>query len=436
VSPKGGLSRELQEAKKIHGQGDLARARASYRAILEKEPDQTEALHFLGIALHQMGEWGEANPKLAQSLMEQPGNAEWWNNYGNVLTQRNQLKDAEDAFKRVVSLKPNSADSWCNLGSVRQRREAFSEAEEAYREALKINPRMEVALKLLGGMLQQQNRTMEGARLIAQALVSGSDPDATPLGIAKAWIILDRPDKAAEIYAKLMMQHPDDPVPAFLHAACTGINVPQECSRGYIAATFDNYAPNFDAGQVKLSYRGPEMLGELLAEIPLPPLPLDILDLGCGTGLCANILKPLARTLIGVDLSAKMLERAAETHLYSQLAVADVVDYMNEHPQSFDLLTAAECFIYFGNLEKVFASIRAASKPEGICIFTIESLGDSDGPYKLHSIGRYCHADSYLKSLIQQHGFDVIRVNRGVVRIELCLPVHGSIWAIRRRKEA
>ena len=36
---------------------------------------------------------------------------------------------------------------------------------------------------------------------------------------------------------------------------------------------------------------------------------LDVLDLGCGTGLCGPLLRPYARALAGVDLSPQMLER-------------------------------------------------------------------------------------------------------------------------------
>ena len=37
-----------------------------------------------------------------------------------------------------------------------------------------------------------------------------------------------------------------------------------------------------------------------------------ILDLGCGTGLCGPLFKPMASTLIGIDLSEKMIAQAAQ----------------------------------------------------------------------------------------------------------------------------
>lgn len=46
---------------------------------------------------------------------------------------------------------------------------------------------------------------------------------------------------------------------------------------------------------------------------------LDILDAGCGTGLCADVLRPYAKSLVGVDLSPQMLALAAKQQIYDQL---------------------------------------------------------------------------------------------------------------------
>ena len=50
-----------------------------------------------------------------------------------------------------------------------------------------------------------------------------------------------------------------------------------------------------------------------------PSKQLDVLDAGCGTGLCGPLLAPYARRLIGVDLSEGMLALAKEKHVYDAL---------------------------------------------------------------------------------------------------------------------
>ena len=46
---------------------------------------------------------------------------------------------------------------------------------------------------------------------------------------------------------------------------------------------------------------------------------LDVLDAGCGTGLCGALVAPFARRLLGVDLSEGMLAHAMEKSVYHEL---------------------------------------------------------------------------------------------------------------------
>ena len=429
----GALTEEIRKAKQWHAQGDYPQAMALYHEILATDSTHAEAKHFLGIALHQMKEAEKANALMRESLELQPDNVEWWNNYGNVLTEQKKLQEAEIAFTRVLALTPEDEMAWHNLGTVFQLQGLHDKAEEAYREALTINPRSIAGLKLMGNLLRQKNRLLEAAQLHAEAVTLDPNSRKNPLELARAWVTLNRVDKAAEVYAQWHRDEPDNPTAIFLQAACTGENVPESCSQAYVETTFDAYASTFDSVQKQLSYRGAEMLEKILAEIDLPRPPLDILDLGCGTGMCAPYLSPLARTLTGVDLSQKMLDRAAEGNAYTQLIKADILDYLNAHPAGFDLLTSAECFIYFGNLQKVFPAIVQALRPGGVCIFTIERLDDPEACYKLHEVGRYCHTQEYVMSLVVQNELEVIKIDPGILRMEMCLPVEGFIWAIRKR---
>jgi predicted TPR repeat methyltransferase len=432
MNPIVSIAESLQGAQKLLSQGSTTEAKAAVEEILAVEPDHIEARHLLGIALHQLGEFERADAILGETLARQPGNAAWWTNFGNVLTAQNKLKRAELAFAQVTQLTPGQANAWANLGSVLQRQNLPSDAEMAYRESIRIDPRFILGLRLLGNLLQQQGHSMEGGRFLARALVLEAKPGESPLLVAKAWLILDQPDKAAEVYARLMRDEPNHPTAAFLYAACTGLGVPKRCDKEYIEATFNHYASAFDTAQTTLAYRGPEMLQELLGEIDLPAEQLRVLDLGCGTGRCADVLKPRASSLTGVDLSEKMLDHAAERRLYDELVREEIITYLKGRPASFDLLISAECLIYFGELHDVFTAMAVAIPLGGVSIFTIETPVGSTAPYALHSMGRYCHSRAYVESVAAANGFKIIKINDGTLRMELGLPIHGSIWAIRK----
>ena len=57
---------------------------------------------------------------------------------------------------------------------------------------------------------------------------------------------------------------------------------------------------------------------------------LDILDLGCGTGLAGSWLKDYAKYMIGVDMSDQMAFLAKKKTIYQDVIVQPVFDYLIE----------------------------------------------------------------------------------------------------------
>jgi len=74
-----------------------------------------------------------------------------------------------------------------------------------------------------------------------------------------------------------------------------------------------------------LSYRAPGLVAAMIDDAGLERSKRrDVLDAGCGTGLCGPSLAPYARRLTGVDLSSGMLARAKEKQVYDALTQAEV----------------------------------------------------------------------------------------------------------------
>jgi predicted TPR repeat methyltransferase len=70
---------------------------------------------------------------------------------------------------------------------------------------------------------------------------------------------------------------------------------------------------------------------------------LDILDLGCGTGLVRSLLRPLARTLTGVDISSNMLKIARQRRVYDKLVCNELIAFLKMHAKTFDLAGRLRC---------------------------------------------------------------------------------------------
>ena len=92
---------------------------------------------------------------------------------------------------------------------------------------------------------------------------------------------------------------------------------------------------SFESKLERLSYRAPALVAAMLEDSGLEPSKrLDVLDAGCGTGLCGPLVAPYARRLVGVDLSEGMLAHAKEKNVYDALMKAELTDYLQRQQRS------------------------------------------------------------------------------------------------------
>jgi predicted TPR repeat methyltransferase len=192
---------------------------------------------------------------------------------------------------------------------------------------------------------------------------------------------------------------------------------------------FDQCAERFEERLVeKLKYRGPDLLFDLVERF-VPVRQLDILDLGCGTGLVGARFRPRAHTLTGVDLSPNMLKVARQRQIYDKLICSELVEFLQKQTKSFDLAVAADVFIYFGDLSKVFHTIRGALRDGGFFGFSVEAGEDRD--FVLRDTCRYAHSFAYLRRLAEEHGLALEIIESRVIRQQDGADVVGHLAMLR-----
>src|SRR4029077_10060116 len=124
---------------------------------------------------------------------------------------------------------------------------------------------------------------------------------------------------------------------------------------------FDDYADRFDTHLVGiLRYRAPHAILAALQDVcaDRPPRFAHALDLGCGTGLMGEAIRPFAERLDGVDLSPLMLAKARAKLVYDRLAEAEIVAFVRGSPdRAFDLVLAADVLVYVADLAPVFSEV-------------------------------------------------------------------------------
>ncbi len=399
------------------------------RAVLQLAPDHPVAMHFAGVAAHRQQRYDESIGLIERSLQADPSQADWHSNLGIVLKAAGRLDGAIAAYGRAIALDPGHARAHNNLGVLQKMRGLAAASEASYREAIRLDPEYADAYHNLGSLLSSLRRAPEAVAAFNKALVLSPAAPETRRLLALAHCSLGEPEKAVRIFDDWLREEPDNPVALHMRAACSGEAVPARASDAYIQKAFDGFAASFDSKLARLAYQAPQLVAATLADAGAPPAGrLDVLDAGCGTGLCGPLLKPYARRLVGVDLSGQMLALAEKRTVYDEVCQAELTGYLAAHPASFDVVVSADTLVYFGALDEVAAASAASLRPGGWLIFTVEaSPGDAAAPgYELRYHGRYVHTRGYLEDVLRRAGFraDIVQAE---LRMEAGLPVAGFV---------
>lgn len=436
-TPGASLTDLLEHAISHVRHGRRAEADRALHDILKHWPDQPDALHFLGVLRHGQGRNEEAVALVRRALEQMPEHAPTWSNLGNILLGDGQVDAAIEAYERSLQLagdQPEAASPLNNVSTIYRKQGRLAEAEAACRKALALVPDFAEGWYNLSQLLMDRGAIEEGVLANSRAVALWPSHLQARNQVIRALVLLGERERAATLYREWLAEEPDNPVAQHQLAACLGEQVPERASNAYVEQVFDSFAGSFDAKLEMLHYRAPELVTQALAAAAGPAqASLDIVDAGCGTGLCGPLLKPWARHLAGCDLSEGMLRRAAPRQVYDALHKAELVHYLYTQPGRFDAVVSADTLCYFGDLHEAIAAAQRCLRPGGWLIFTVEAL--PEGAKDLHHLqgnGRYAHGQAHLQAAIAAAGLSCMSIQADVLRHEAGRPVAG--WLVSAAK--
>jgi predicted TPR repeat methyltransferase len=424
----------LEVALQLHRHGSLDPAENLYRKVIAAAPENLNALHYLGVLCHQQNRNAEAAESIQRIIDLDPQNADAHNNLGNVLEGLGKYSEAEACYRRAIALQPAHDPACNNLGVILMAQKKVAEALDAYRRAVALAPESADYRYNMGNALRKSGEIEEAVGAYRKAVDLNPDHTGARQGLARTLLQADRRDEAAEVFEEWLRKEPGNPVILYLQAACLGKGAPDRAPDAYIQQVFDDLADSFDAHLVNnLDYRAPGLVAEALAAVlPPPNANLDILDAGCGTGLCGPFLRPYARRLLGVDLSAKMLAKAAGRRIYDDLVKYELAEYFSRQCEAYDVIASADTLCYFGDLAPVLKTAARALKPGGLMVFTLEDAGDDTTGHKLNQHGRYSHSGSYVGSTVAIADLAIESITSVVLRNEGKQPVAGHLVVAKK----
>jgi predicted TPR repeat methyltransferase len=379
-------------------QNALIQATEHYQALLELDPQHAEALNNLGVICLKNHQLEQAIEYFKQALVADTHHKDARNNLAGTLLQQDRFADAAWHFQLFLQLVPEDSHANYNMGVALMALGQLEAAIKYFQQTLQLNPQHSDALCNLGAI----------------------------------YLKLDNHKQAIEHYQRALAVQPDNPNIIYMLSALTGNQTPTAAPAEYIKNLFDNYAGHFDQHLTEtLHYTTPQLLRELIAPfLPNKNPQWKILDLGCGTGLSGENFHDLAIQLIGVDLSPRMLIKAQEKNIYTELIEDNIIDALQRQSEQYDLVLSIDTLVYFGELNNIFEQVKNVLTKKGLFAFSIET-SDTEN-YVLTATGRYQHSSDYIAKLAQQYQLAILASKNISGRQQENKPVSGCLFILQQ----
>lgn len=418
--------------------GKANEAMRHYHQALRLKSPYPEAHNNLGALLYRMGQYDKAISHFQKSLRINPTLPDTHYNLANCYIQLERFLDALPHYQQVLITQPEHGSALHNLGITFCVLKRFDQAEPLLSQVIKKEPNNIEALFHLGVIYSALANTTLAKDCYQRVLAIAPQHANSHHNLATIYLHLHQNEQALSHYQAALQLQPNNKTAQHMIDALTGKTVDEGAPFEYTRALFDQYAYNYEQ-HVKdhLHYQVPYLLRSAISPL-LDKLnaPLQILDLGCGTGLCAPFFADIAANLIGIDVSPNMIEVARQKQAYQKLYVTDGLTFLKDRFNQFDVIIGADVLIYFGELKTIFSACYQALQSPGLFCFSIEVLDENIlstlTDFQLKKTGRYAHHQDYIQTISSNVGFTLAVAEQQTIRSQENEPVSGMIYVLKK----
>jgi predicted TPR repeat methyltransferase len=435
-APVDPIRKFLETARHQISVGNLTGAAQTLNDARQRAPRDARLFVLASLMAEKSGNLQGAFDAMQRSVTLAPDWAPGLLEQALLYARHNREHEAMAAAEKVIALEPNNAQVIAGVVDIAHRIGNTEMAIRHLRRALQLIPgdrtlRRHLAVDL--GTVRQY----DDALAVFGPLID-EDPKDHLARIGRVQMLQARgtmQDALPDTTALLALQ-PDDKIYQYYHQLAQG-QVPAHVPVELTTHMFDGMASVYDMHMVRhLAYSLPKQVADQLLQI-FPDRRFNLLDLGCGTGLLGATLGAIDGYILGVDMSAKMLEQAAKHKVYYKFHQVNLLEALAATPaNTFEAITALDVLIYVGDLQRTLADAYRVLTPGGVLIFSCEH-GDVTGPdSQLQPFGRYTHTLSSTVRLAKAAGFDRVDTRDVELRMEAGQAVDGFVVTAYKPKEA
>jgi len=142
--------KNLEEAITLHQNGLLQEAYKAYQSILLINPNQSDAIHLMGVIAYQVKNYTKSKELIQLAIKINPHNHEFYLNLANTYRFLTDFEAALQALSHCINLKKDYAEAYYNRGSILQVLNRHEEALSDFKMAIFYRPNYPEALSHQG----------------------------------------------------------------------------------------------------------------------------------------------------------------------------------------------------------------------------------------------------------------------------------------------
>ena len=164
------LKKNLDEAKKLHQNGDLVSAINIYLKIINAEKNNPEVNFYLGTAYLQSKAYKNSIKYLEKSLKNRSSNPMIYNNLGIAFKEIHELEKAMENFNAALKIKNDFVQAYNNQGIVLRKLKNFDKSLKYLQKAIRLNPRYFEAYNNIGNTFKDLGNKSEALNNYKKAI--------------------------------------------------------------------------------------------------------------------------------------------------------------------------------------------------------------------------------------------------------------------------
>jgi predicted TPR repeat methyltransferase len=430
--PADALVAPLAAIEQMIARRQLAEAAQQLNTLVRVAPDDAR-LYLMGARLAEAAGNAQGSIDTARrAVAAAPGWSVALTELALALARANQFPEAIATAEKAVQLDGDNPGLLARVIDVAHRAQHLDLALAWLGRAAALNPGNVAIKRLMARDLRMKLRHAEALATYSEILLAAPDDAEARLGRLQTSLAIDDTATAQQDAAFLLAADPANATYQFWGAVARGETPPHQPAE-LVTHLYDGFADLYEQHVTgTLKYKLPELVAGRMLQW-YPDRKLNVLDLGCGTGLLGLSLGRIDGALVGVDLSRPMIDQAIRRNVYDKFHQVNLLEALEATPEAlYDVLAALDVFIYAGATEAAIQDAHRILKPGGRLVLSCESAAEGEADLVLRSSLRYAHQRAAVEAQCKAAGFAEVEIEAVTLREEERAPVEGFLVVARK----